>query len=151
MTYIPQCWQKTCAVRQLPGRGGVPISILHHRLHSRILSHKILPGSVGWFVSHIYIFLYILVDLYMSSPQPLFVAGRISSVRRGCWSNVRLYPVNKDALAGGSQGSTLLWDTFPPIQGKYLSHWHSIFSKKAFGIQCMLHSNMSFDDHRYIL
>lgn len=34
------------------------------------------------------------------------LAGRISSVRRGCWSNERLFPVNRDAFAaaGGSRG-----------------------------------------------
>ena len=33
------------------------IPILHNLLHSWILSNKILPGSISWFVSHKYIFL----------------------------------------------------------------------------------------------
>jgi len=35
-----------------------------------------------------------------SSLAPL--AGKISSVRRGCWSNVRIHPENRDSRAGGS-------------------------------------------------
>ena len=91
-----------------------------------------LARLAGLYPSHIYLATP-LYFLYVSPPFPLFVSGKISSVRRGCWSNVRLHPVNKDSMAGGSRGSIILWDTFPPIQDKYLWHWQSTFSKKHLG------------------
>ena len=45
--------------------------------------------------------LYLTID---QSDPPTFIAGRISSVRRGCWSNVKLHPVNRV-----TQGSMIVW------------------------------------------
>ena len=68
------------------------------------------PTWIGWLVCipFNYIFANLCLLYLYAVVLPIFVAGRISSVRRGCWSNVRLHPVNKDSMARGSRGSNIL-------------------------------------------